>query len=172
MLIRQHLLALSLFLLPVAFGKQPETTPINQVTFPPPKKATYSYESLVGYGFFPSDGRDKFGDTAGGWGSAIAADLDSWKLNNDGSYEGIIYGVPDRGWNTNGGYLLRSAISNFEGTVDYQTRIHKFKLSLRPYFGDAPVTGHQLVWTYLDSLLLYDNNHAPTTGFVDLNSTF
>jgi hypothetical protein len=66
------------------------------------KGDTYKYQKLVGKGFFPSDARDQFGDTAGGWGSAIAADVKSWKQNKDGSYEGIIYTVPDRGWNTNG----------------------------------------------------------------------
>ena len=73
--------------------------PVSQVTL---GKDTYKYISLVGQGQFPSDARDKFGDTAGGWGSAIAADLDSWKKNKDGSYEGTLYAVPDRGWNTNG----------------------------------------------------------------------
>jgi hypothetical protein len=63
---------------------------------------TYKYIQLVGHASFPSDARDNFGDTAGGWGSAIAADVDSWKMNKDGSYEGILYAVPDRGWNTNG----------------------------------------------------------------------
>lgn len=32
----------------------------------------YTYESLAGYGFIPSDARDKFGDTLGGIGSSIA----------------------------------------------------------------------------------------------------
>lgn len=63
---------------------------------------TFKYIELVGKAFFPSDARDKFGDTAGGWGSAIAADVKSWKKKKDGSYEGILYAVPDRGWNTNG----------------------------------------------------------------------
>jgi hypothetical protein len=57
----------------------------------------YKYVQLAGKGIFPSDARDEFGDTSGGWGSAIAVDVDSWKLNEDGSYEGIIYAVPDRG---------------------------------------------------------------------------
>jgi hypothetical protein len=73
--------------------------PIADVTI---KGDEYKYLSLVGKGAFPSDGRDKYGDTAGGWGSAIAADLKTWKKRNDGSYEGIVYAVPDRGWNTNG----------------------------------------------------------------------
>ena len=73
--------------------------PIAQVTI---GKDTYKYIQLVGNGDFPSDARDQFGDTAGGWGSAIAADVNSWKQNKDGSYQGIIYTLPDRGWNTHG----------------------------------------------------------------------
>jgi hypothetical protein len=65
-------------------------------------KNTYSYDSLVGHGLWPSDARDQYGDTAGGWGSGVAADLSTWKKNKDGSYGGIIYTIPDRGWNTNG----------------------------------------------------------------------
>jgi len=62
----------------------------------------YKYIQLVGKGIFPSDARDRFGDTNGGWGSAIAVDPESWKLKEDGSYEGIFYAIPDRGWNTEG----------------------------------------------------------------------
>jgi len=65
-------------------------------------KNAYSYNSLVGHGLWPSDARDQYGDTAGGWGSGIAADVSTWKKNKDGSYGGIIYTIPDRGWNTNG----------------------------------------------------------------------
>lgn len=62
----------------------------------------YKYFGLVGHATYPADARDEYGDTIGGWGSAIAADLDSWEMEKDGSYSGIIYGIPDRGWNTNG----------------------------------------------------------------------
>jgi len=37
------------------------------------------------------------GDPAGGWRSAISADVKTWTLNKDGSYTGIIYTIPDRG---------------------------------------------------------------------------
>jgi hypothetical protein len=62
---------------------------------------TYVYEALAGYGFTPSDARDKFGDSAGGIGSSAAIDQSSWKLNN-GVYTGILWALPDRGWNTEG----------------------------------------------------------------------
>jgi hypothetical protein len=69
---------------------------------------TYTYEELAGWGLFASDARDKFGDTIGGIGSAIALDKSSWKRTKGDSeaYEGILYGLPDRGWNTQGNVLL------------------------------------------------------------------
>src|SRR4051812_25752596 len=64
---------------------------------------TYTYEELAGFGFLASDSRDKFGDTIGGIGSSIALDKKSWKkvdgYGKTEAYEGIIYGLPDRGWN-------------------------------------------------------------------------
>jgi len=77
----------------------PSSPPLAQVTI---GHDTYKYLGLVGKGEFPSDARDMFGDTMGGWGSAVEADLTQWKKNKDGSYTGILYGGPDRGWNTNG----------------------------------------------------------------------
>lgn len=58
----------------------------------------YTYQELAGYGFVPNDARDKFGDTLGGYGSAIAMDRRQWRKAKDGSYTGIVYAIPDRGW--------------------------------------------------------------------------
>jgi len=58
----------------------------------------YTYEALAGYGFVPSDFRDRLGDTLGGIGSAIALDRSQWKKKSDGSYSGVLYALPDRGW--------------------------------------------------------------------------
>jgi hypothetical protein len=76
---------------------------ISQVTI---GNHTYTYEGLVGNGFWSASAMDRYGDTAGGWGSALAPDLTTWKQAKDGSYSGIIYALPDRGWNTNGIALL------------------------------------------------------------------
>lgn len=62
----------------------------------------YTYESLAGYGLVPSNARDKFGDTLGGFGSAIAFERGEWRKEGDG-YTGVFYAVPDRGW-----YVLTS----------------------------------------------------------------
>jgi len=58
----------------------------------------YSYQSLAGYGFIPSNARDKFGDTIGGIGSSAAIDRNSWRNTDNGSYTGVLYALPDRGW--------------------------------------------------------------------------
>lgn len=61
------------------------------------KGQTYVYEGFAGYGFTPSNSRDKFGDTAGGIGSSATIDRNSWKRDGD-SYTGIVWNLPDRGW--------------------------------------------------------------------------
>ena len=48
---------------------------VNQTTC---NGLTYTYQQLAGFGFIPSDARDKYGDTIGGIGSAIAIDKFSW----------------------------------------------------------------------------------------------
>lgn len=71
------------------------TTFVNQTTCNGKK---YTYEELAGYGFVPSNARDQYGDTMGGFGSAIAMDRSRWRKKNDGSYAGELYALPDRGW--------------------------------------------------------------------------
>jgi hypothetical protein len=39
-------------------------------------------------------------------------------------------------------------------------------MDFKPYFGTTPVAGDQLLWTYLDTTLLYDNRGVATTGYV------
>ena len=58
---------------------------------------SYSYEELAGYGSVPSDFRDKFGDTLS-IGSSLALDHSAWKKRHDGSFRGVVWGLPDRGW--------------------------------------------------------------------------
>lgn len=115
---------------------------------------TYIYEELAGWGLLASDARDKFGDTIGGIGSAIALEKKSWKKKSgkDEAYEGVVYGLPDRGWNT-------------QGTQNTQSRIHKFSFS----FEIVPATvakpakpNFQL--KYLDTILLSGPDGTPVTG--------
>ena len=113
---------------------------------------TYIYEQLAGYGFLPSDFRDKTGETLGGIGSSIAIDRLSWvKIGK--SYTGLLYALPDRGWNT-------------EGTLNYQNRVHKILITFTPNETAtvASPSGPNLKLTYLDSVLFTDPSGVPTTG--------
>ncbi|KAH8707108.1 esterase-like activity of phytase-domain-containing protein [Phaeosphaeriaceae sp. PMI808] len=116
----------------------------------------YIYEELAGYGKLSASFRDKHGDTLGGIGSAIALDKKSvsWKKNKgkNGTYEGVIYGLPDRGWNT-------------QGTQNTQTRIHKFSFTFE--LVDATVekpASPNFKLQYLDTVLLTGPDGTPLTG--------
>lgn len=113
----------------------------------------FVYQQLAGYGFVPSDARDKFGDTIGGHGSSAAFDRSSWKKIANGSYTGTLYTLPDRGWNT-------------QGTLNYQNRIHKFGITLT-LAANATVerpSPPNLEFNYEDSILLTGPDGTPTTG--------
>ena len=116
---------------------------------------TYIYEELAGWGLLASDARDKFGDTIGGIGSAIALEKRSWKKKGgkQEAYEGVIYGLPDRGWNT-------------QGTQNTQSRIHKFSFSFEIVSGatveNPAKPNFQL--KYLDTILLSGPDGTPVTG--------
>lgn len=130
----------------------PGVAPASQTTC---NGEVYTYEELAGYGFLPGDARDKTGDTIGGIGSAIALDKKSWKKKKGDKegYEGIIYGLPDRGWNT-------------QGTQNTQSRIHKFNISF-DIVTDATVAKPALPnvqLKYLDTILLTGPDGTPTTG--------
>ncbi|EMD60782.1 hypothetical protein COCSADRAFT_123843 [Bipolaris sorokiniana ND90Pr] len=111
----------------------------------------YTYERLAGFGSVTSDARDKFGDTIGGIGSAIAFEKKSWKYKN-GIYEGVVWGLPDRGWNT-------------QGTQNTQTRLHKFSVNFTPVEATvAKPASSNLQISYLDTLLLAGPDGTPLTG--------
>lgn len=113
----------------------------------------YVYEELAGYGFLISNGRDKTGDTLGGIGSSLAIDKTSWHKDHDGCYHGIMYALPDRGWNTN-------------GTLNYQNRVHKISFTFTPH-PKATVKNParpNLQMKYLDSILFTDPSGEPVTG--------
>ncbi|KAE8832520.1 hypothetical protein P3342_012718 [Pyrenophora teres f. teres] len=111
----------------------------------------YEYETLAGYGKLPSNVRDKYGDTVGGIGSAIALEPKSWKFGGD-SYTGVIYGLPDRGWNT-------------QGTQNTQSRIHKFYVTFTPAEAtiETPASPNLSI-VYNDTILLYGPDSTPLTG--------
>ena len=120
------------------------------------QSVTFDGESFVNKGLvavarLPADAKDKQGDTLGGIGSGMAADLGAWKRDGD-SYTGTLYMVPDRGWNT-------------EGTLDFQGRLQVFDVKLAPdYAADGPKRQSGLGLTYKDSILLHEADGTPTTG--------
>jgi hypothetical protein len=112
---------------------------------------TYTYEGLAGYGKLVSNVTDRFGDTIGGFGSAIALDKKSWKYIK-GSYQGVVYGLPDRGWNT-------------QGTQNTQSRIHVFIASFTPVEATvASPADPNFELTYKDTILLTGPDGTPLTG--------
>ncbi|PSR82285.1 esterase-like activity of phytase-domain-containing protein [Coniella lustricola] len=114
----------------------------------------YAYTELAGYGYIPSNARDKFGDTVGGIGSAIALDQSSWTRSEDGlSYTGSLWVLPDRGWNT-------------EGTLNYVNRVHKFviSLTLQPNASVTNPAAPNVNFTYLDTILFSGPDGQYTTG--------
>lgn len=58
----------------------------------------YSYYGLAAYGSVSSSATDRYGDTLGGFGSAISFDQSSWSKAQDDSYNGMIWAMPDHGW--------------------------------------------------------------------------
>lgn len=82
----------------IAARRRPPPPPVANITVC--NGARFVYEEQSGYGFLPSNARDKFGDTMS-IGSSFAIDPDSWKLKdtrNGPVYEGHFWGLPDRGW--------------------------------------------------------------------------
>lgn len=110
---------------------------------------SYTYNELAGYGFVPSAARDKFGDSMS-LGSSIA--FASWAKKGS-KYEGKLYAIPDRGWNT-------------QGTVNFQPRIHEFIVTLTLTSG-ATVSNPappNVAFVYKDTILLTGPDGNPITG--------
>lgn len=151
------MLLTSLLALPVAhvlatpLNTRADSAPVNATTCNGKK---YEYTELAGYGKLPGNARDKYGDTLGGFGSAIALDQKSVKWDKKANaYKGVIYGLPDRGWNT-------------EGTQNTQSRVHKFSFSFE-IVKNATVekpSGPNFKLNYSDTLLLTGPDGTPLTG--------
>ncbi|WEW59906.1 hypothetical protein PRK78_005388 [Emydomyces testavorans] len=136
---------------PAGLSEPPKALPVVKQTTC--GEHTYNYHGLAGYGFVPSNAVDKYGDTLGGIGSSVAIEQSSWERKQDGSYEGIAWAVPDRGWNTN-------------GTLNVQARVQKLslKLTLAPDASATKPSKPNLQIKYLDTILLTGPDRTPTTG--------
>ncbi|KAI4859158.1 esterase-like activity of phytase-domain-containing protein [Hypoxylon rubiginosum] len=113
----------------------------------------YQYEELAGYGYVVADAVDKFGDTLGGLGSSMHLDQAAWRKLDNGSYVGVIWALPDRGWNT-------------EGTLNFNARVHKFNIVFTPKSAAtvAKPSGSNLYFQYLDTILFSGPDGTPCTG--------
>ncbi|KAI0839689.1 esterase-like activity of phytase-domain-containing protein [Hypoxylon sp. FL0890] len=119
----------------------------------------YEYEELAGYGYVVSDAVDKFGDTLGGLGSSMHLERGAWKKLQNGSYSGVLWSLPDRGWNT-------------QGTLNFNPRVHKFNIIFTPK-PNATVenpSGPNLYFEYLDTILFSGPDGTPCTG-LDADAT-
>ena len=112
----------------------------------------YVYEELAGYGYLPSNDRDKYGDTLGGIGSSAAIDRETWRKEGK-SYKGTLYALPDRGYNT-------------QGTLNYQNRVQKIEITFAPNEAAtvANPSAPNIHMKYLDTILFTDPDGTPTTG--------
>ena len=135
-----------LALLPAAAQAQAQAIDVNG--------QTWEVQGLAGVGRTAAGAKDLFGDTLS-WGSGMVLDLNRWRRTGD-SFSGVLFGLPDRGWNT-------------QGTVDYQARLQRFSITLSPYTGAAalpagPAQQNQLGLSLTQTLGLVDGNGTPTTG--------
>jgi len=116
---------------------------------------TYVNKGIVGFGLIPSNFIDSLGDTMGGFGSAIAFKLGTWKPLGNGSYTGTLETHPDRGFNV---------IS----TIDYRARQNEIEFLLTPYTSSDDldfVTAQQtLQLTYIDTVVQFDRGGGNTSG--------
>ncbi len=112
-------------------------------------------QGMVGAGRSLASLRDFNGDTLGSF-SGMALDLTTWRRAANG-YSGLLYTLPDRGYND-------VFFSN------YRSRISAFNLAFTPYTGGTlpqdVASQNQVILTYnaSRSFFLNDFNNAPTTG--------
>ncbi|KAK4195609.1 esterase-like activity of phytase-domain-containing protein [Triangularia verruculosa] len=143
--------ALALFIRLVLSKPQPSSPNVFTTTC---QGKTYSYNELAGFGSIPSDARDKFGDTISIGSSAAVT---NWKKrctgkNKQTSYTGTLYGLPDRGWNT-------------QGTQNTVPRVHTFEVTFTPApASQAPPLPPNLLFKYKSTILLTSPSGEPLTG--------
>ncbi|CAL3972578.1 unnamed protein product [Diplocarpon coronariae] len=82
------------------------------------KGRTYTYEELAGFGTVPSSDRDEFGDTLN-FSSNLAIDRSKWEKLANVSFTGLLWGLPDLGW-------------DIHGTLNFQPRVHRFDVLHTP----------------------------------------
>jgi hypothetical protein len=108
-------------------------------------------KGLVATGSLPANARDKFGETTIS-ASGMAISRSAWWRSEYG-YGGVLYLLPDRGYNVT-------------GTIDYQPRIHRLAVALNATVTPAPgqVRRNGFAATLLDTIKLTDAAGIPLTG--------
>lgn len=110
---------------------------------------------LVGVGRMPAAQRDRFGETFGSF-SAFAFQPGSWRREADGSYRGLLFTQPDRGYNG-------------AGTTNYIPRFNKVEVTFRPAPGGAAVQ-NQVGLQLVDSVRFTEASGAPFTSLDPVSS--
>lgn len=113
-------------------------------------------QGLVGAGRVAAASRDTLGDTLGSF-SSFAIDQSAWRKRADGSYSGVLLGLPDRGYNSD---TLKT---------DFVGRVQQFDFTFNPYTGTATLPASlssqsQLELTYRGTTVLKDFTGQTFTG--------
>lgn len=104
---------------------------------------------LVGVGRIPAAERDGYRETAIS-ASGLAIDLKHLRRGR-GAYYGVLYLLPDRGWNT-------------QGTIDFRPRIQKVSFVLQPANGPAAAPDKTLTLKRIGTFRLADGDGRLMSG--------
>ncbi len=110
---------------------------------------TLTHQGLVGVGRMPANHLDKFGETFGSF-SAFTVDSTSWQRRPDGSYSGVLYTQPDRGYNA-------------ANTTNYTPRYNVIDFNFTPD-ADGASAQNQVALTLTESVKYHEANGTPLTS--------
>jgi hypothetical protein len=97
----------------------------------------------------PSDLKDKFGETFGSF-SAFTFQPGSWQRNANGSYSGMLFAQPDRGYNA-------------AGTTNYVPRFNKVTVAFTPAPAGSTAQ-NQVGLTLADTIKFTESDGTPMTS--------
>lgn len=132
----------------VTSGKSQNNTVVFNTTC---NGANYVYQHLAGYGYIPYSAIDSHKDTIGGIGSSAAIEKKSWKKIGKDKYTGFLWTLPDRGFNV-------------IGTINYQPRVHKYKITFDASVKTGTPSNGNVKLDYQESVYFTDPNGVPMTG--------
>ena len=127
-----------------------DTTPPGETKSVNFNGASFINKGLVGMGELAIGALDERGDSQGSF-SSFKIDSKTWHRNPDGSYGGVLYTLPDRGYNA-------------KGLADYPARIQRFEVTFRPDYGRTNVAQPNLKLAFKSTHTLLDFKGNLTTG--------